>query len=81
VKVVQKTIDALNRKNTQLLAETVVGGWMHSAFIISFTSGSESDVKEMIQGYMKETEELRVKLLESEAMCQQLPQASSWFLA
>jgi hypothetical protein len=54
---------------------------MHSAFIISFTSDSESDVKEMIQGYMKEIEELRAKLLESEAMCQQLPQASSRFLA
>jgi kinesin family protein 4/21/27 len=31
----------------------------------------------MIQGYLKEIEELRAKLLESEAMCQQLRKASS----
>jgi kinesin family protein 4/21/27 len=39
--------------------------------------GSDSDVTEMIQGYLKEVEELRAKLLESEAMCQQLRKASS----
>jgi hypothetical protein len=39
--------------------------------------GSDSDVTEMIQGYLKEIEELRAKLLESEAMCQQLRKASS----
>jgi len=32
----------------------------------------------MIQGYLKEIEELRAKLLESEAMCQQLRKTSSW---
>jgi hypothetical protein len=30
----------------------------------------------MIQGYLKEIEELRAKLLESEAMCQQLRKTS-----
>jgi hypothetical protein len=38
--------------------------------------GSESDVSEMIQRYLKEIEELRAKLLESEAMCQQLRKTS-----
>jgi len=33
-------------------------------------------VTEMIQGYLKEIEELRAKLLESEAMCQQLRKTS-----
>jgi len=38
--------------------------------------GGESDVTEMIQGYLKEIEELRAKLLESEAICQQLRKTS-----
>jgi kinesin family protein 4/21/27 len=60
----QVTVDALSSKNTQLLAEKPMGEWIHA--------GSESDVTEMIQGYVKEIEELRAKLLKSEAMCQQL---------
>ncbi|PSN35255.1 hypothetical protein C0J52_18156 [Blattella germanica] len=39
--------------------------------------GEESDVTEMIQGYLKEIEELRAKLLESEAICQQLRKTAS----
>ncbi|KAJ9596235.1 hypothetical protein L9F63_027143, partial [Diploptera punctata] len=37
----------------------------------------ESDVTEMIQSYLKEIEELRAKLLESEAICQQLRKTAS----
>ncbi|KAJ4449291.1 hypothetical protein ANN_00689 [Periplaneta americana] len=69
VKAMQETIDALSSKNTQLLAEKAMGGWI--------STGSECDVTEMIQGYLKEIEELRAKLLESEAICQQLRKQSS----
>ncbi|XP_046997793.1 kinesin-like protein KIF21A isoform X1 [Schistocerca americana] len=64
VKAMQETIDALSNKNTQLLAERAVGSWVGS--------GETSDITEMIQGYLKEIEDLRAKLLESEAICQQL---------
>ncbi|XP_021939592.1 kinesin-like protein KIF21A isoform X2 [Zootermopsis nevadensis] len=73
VKAMQETIDVLSSKNTHLLAERAVGGWIQA--------GSDSDVTEMIEGYLKEIEELRAKLLESEAMCQQLRRASSCFPA
>ena len=33
---------------------------------------------DLIQGYLKEVEELRAKLLESEATCQQLRKTSLW---
>ncbi|KAJ9600244.1 hypothetical protein L9F63_009469, partial [Diploptera punctata] len=69
VKAMQDTIDTLSNKNTQLLAEKAMGGWIHS--------GPESDVTEMIQSYLKEIEELRAKLLESEAICQQLRKTAS----
>ncbi|PNF31233.1 hypothetical protein B7P43_G14008, partial [Cryptotermes secundus] len=68
VKAMQETVDALSSRNTHLLAEKATGGWI--------LAGSESDVTEMIQGYLKEIEELRAKLLESEAMCQQLRKTS-----
>lgn len=68
VKAMQETVDALSSKNTQLLTEKAMGGWINA--------GGESDVTEMIQGYLKEIEELRAKLLESEAMCQQLRRTS-----
>jgi len=64
----QETVDALSSKNTQLLAEKAMGEWI--------SAGGESDVTEMIQGYLKEIEELRAKLLESEAICQQLRKTS-----
>lgn len=39
------------------------------------TDGAESDVTEILQGYLKEIEQLRAKLLESEALCTQLRKA------
>ena len=44
--------------------------------MIIIFSGSDSDVTEMIKHYLKEIEELRVKLLESEATCKQLRKQS-----
>lgn len=67
LKAMQETIDALNMKNTQLLTEKASGTW-HSR------SGENADksMTDMIQGYLKEVEELRAKLLESEYLCSQL---------
>ncbi|XP_071455013.1 kinesin-like protein KIF21A [Hetaerina americana] len=64
IKAMQETIDTLSSRNTQILAEKAAGSWINS--------GADSDVSEMIQGYVKEIEELRAKLLESEFTCQQL---------
>ncbi|KAG8225097.1 hypothetical protein J437_LFUL000076 [Ladona fulva] len=64
IKAMQETIDTLSSRNTQILAEKAAGAWINS--------GGDSDVSEMIQAYVKEIEELRAKLLESEFVCQQL---------
>lgn len=66
IKAMQDTIDVLTIKNTQLLAEKATGAWL------STDDGSESNMTDVIQGYLKEIEELRAKLLESEHMCGQL---------
>uniref|UniRef100_A0A1B6C896 Kinesin-like protein n=1 Tax=Clastoptera arizonana TaxID=38151 RepID=A0A1B6C896_9HEMI len=66
VKAMQDTIDALSAKNIQLLAEKATGDWLNSA------AGADGDMTEMIQNYLKEIEELRAKLVESESVCQQL---------
>lgn len=41
-------------------------------FILPAEAGAEGDMTEMIQNYLKEIEELRAKLVESESICQQL---------
>ncbi|XP_030748520.1 kinesin-like protein KIF21A [Sitophilus oryzae] len=64
VKAMQETIDALTLKNTNLLAEKAMGGWINS--------GTNSEVADMIQAYLKEIEELRAKLVESTHTCEQL---------
>ncbi|KAG5869951.1 Kinesin-like protein KIF21B, partial [Gonioctena quinquepunctata] len=66
VKAMQETIDALTLKNTNLLAEKATGGWIGGA------PGSDQDVSYMVQGYLKEIEELRAKLMESNNTCEQL---------
>lgn len=67
LKAMQETIDALNAKNTQLLTEKAVGAW-----IAGSGENVDQNMSEMIQGYLKEVEELRAKLLESEYLCSQL---------
>lgn len=64
VKVMQETIDALTLKNTNLLSEKAMGAWI--------VSGADNDVAGLIQGYLKEIEELRAKLMESTNTCEQL---------
>lgn len=64
VKAMQETIDALTLKNTNLLAEKQTGAWIGS--------GNDNDVACMVQAYLKEIEELRAKLIESDSTCEQL---------
>lgn len=71
IKAMQETIDVLTVKNTQLLAEKATGTWLNT------DAGVESSMTDVIQGYLKEIEELRAKLLESEHMCGQLRKNTS----
>lgn len=71
IKAMQETIDVLTVKNTQLLAEKATGAWLNT------DGGVESSMTDVIQGYLKEIEELRAKLLESEHMCGQLRKNTS----
>ncbi|XP_064091324.1 kinesin-like protein KIF21A isoform X5 [Macrobrachium nipponense] len=64
IKAMQETIDMLTTKNTALLAEKETSGWI--------SSGEDTDMATVIQGYLKEIEDLRAKLCESENLCQQL---------
>jgi len=71
IKAMQETIDVLTIKNTQLLAEKATGAWLNT------DAGIESNMTDVIQSYLKEIEELRAKLLESEHMCGQLRKNTS----
>uniref|UniRef100_V5IJV2 Putative kinesin-like protein kif21a n=1 Tax=Ixodes ricinus TaxID=34613 RepID=V5IJV2_IXORI len=66
VKALQETVERLTVKNTELLAEQAAAAW------IGRDGSDAGDVKVLIQGYLKEVEELRTKLMESEEMCGQL---------
>ncbi|XP_050042302.1 kinesin-like protein KIF21A isoform X3 [Dermacentor andersoni] len=66
IKALQETIERLTVKNTELLAEQAAG-----AFVGHGDSDSDDSVKNLIQGYLKEVEELRTKLMESEEVCAQ----------
>lgn len=70
LKAMQETIDALNAKNTQLLTEKAAAAW--STVTAAGENGVDQNMTEMIRGYLKEVEELRAKLLESEYLCSQL---------
>ncbi|XP_067137573.1 kinesin-like protein KIF21A isoform X2 [Centruroides vittatus] len=66
IKALQETVERLTIRNTQLLAEKASGSWITS------DAESKSDITEMIQNYLKEIEELRARLMESEEVCAQL---------
>lgn len=66
VKAMQETIDALTLKNTNLLTEKATGSW------VKLSTDNDTDVSYLIQGYLKEIEELRAKLIESSNTCEQL---------
>lgn len=63
VKALSETVEALTAKNALLLAEKAAGQWV--------SSGNE-DASQLVLGYVQEIEELRARLLEAEAMYQQL---------
>lgn len=66
VKALSETVEALTAKNVLLLAEKAAGHW------VAATSGGDEQVTSLVQGYVQEIEELRARLLEAEAMYQQL---------
>ncbi|KAG8007523.1 Kinesin-like protein KIF21B, partial [Nibea albiflora] len=65
VKAMQETIDHLNTRVTHLLANEV------STLLTKSSEGNE-EIGALIQNYIREVEELRTKLLESEAMNESL---------
>ncbi|XP_076003308.1 kinesin-like protein KIF21B isoform X1 [Genypterus blacodes] len=65
VKAMQETIDHLNTRVTHLLANEI------STLLTKSSEGSE-EIGALIQNYIREVEELRSKLLESEAMNESL---------
>ncbi|XP_015188090.1 PREDICTED: kinesin-like protein KIF21B isoform X4 [Polistes dominula] len=66
VKALSETVEALTAKNVLLLAEKAAGQW------VSASGGGGEQVTSLVQGYVQEIEELRARLLEAEAMYQQL---------
>ncbi|XP_033324332.1 kinesin-like protein 31E isoform X1 [Megalopta genalis] len=64
VKALSETVEALTAKNVLLLTEKAAGKWI--------SSGGNGEVTSLVQGYVQEIEELRARLLEAEAMYQQL---------
>lgn len=65
VKALSETVEALTAKNVLLLAEKAAGQWVSS-------TGGNPEVTSLVQAYVQEIEELRARLLEAEAMYQQL---------
>lgn len=65
VKALSETVEALTAKNALLLAEKATGKWLS-------TAGAGEDVTSLIQAYLEEIEELKSRLLEAEALYQQL---------
>ncbi|XP_018374136.1 PREDICTED: kinesin-like protein KIF21A isoform X2 [Trachymyrmex cornetzi] len=66
VKALSETVEALTAKNALLLAEKAAGHW------VAISGKGDDQVTSLIQGYVQEIEELRARLLEAEAMYQQL---------
>ena len=72
IKALQDTIDVLNAKNVNLLAEKELGNWITSKPNVSGEDAEErKDVTSMVAHYIKEIEDLRTKLLESEKLAEQ----------
>ena len=71
VKALQETNELLTTRNTQLLAERETAKWIRS----SENGGDEenhADIETIVHTYIKEIEDLRVKLMEQEQTCAQL---------
>uniref|UniRef100_UPI00398EF0F8 kinesin-like protein KIF21B n=1 Tax=Pristiophorus japonicus TaxID=55135 RepID=UPI00398EF0F8 len=70
VKAMQETIDALNNRVTQLLSN-------EAAQIIASAGDGNEEIGALIQNYIREIQDLRTKLLESEAMNESLRRSVS----
>ncbi|KAM9443868.1 kinesin-like protein KIF21B isoform 1-T1 [Clarias gariepinus] len=70
VKAMQETIDHLNARVTQLLTNEV-------NLLLTKTGETNEEIGNLIQNYIREIEELRSKLLESEAMNESLRRSMS----
>lgn len=70
VKALSETIEALRTKNALLLAEKAAAQWITGAS--NGDGNGATDITNLIQGYLEEIEELKARLLESEAMYQQV---------
>uniref|UniRef100_A0A673KSQ1 Kinesin motor domain-containing protein n=1 Tax=Sinocyclocheilus rhinocerous TaxID=307959 RepID=A0A673KSQ1_9TELE len=70
VKAMQETIDHLNTRVTQLLTNGV-------NLLLTKTGETNEEIGNLIQNYIREIEELRSKLLESEAMNESLRRSLS----
>ncbi|XP_068458228.1 kinesin-like protein KIF21A isoform X1 [Clinocottus analis] len=66
VKAMQETVDAQRARLTQLLSDQA------NQVLARAGEGASEEIGNMIQGYIKEIEELRAKLLESEAVNENL---------
>jgi kinesin family protein 4/21/27 len=69
LKAMQETINALTERNTELLSEKAMAGWI--------SDGSDSSMTEMVSNYIAEIEKLKAKLIESEQMFQQLKKSQA----
>ncbi|XP_060713529.1 kinesin-like protein KIF21B isoform X1 [Tachysurus vachellii] len=70
VKAMQETIDRLNTRVTQLLTNEI-------NLLLTKTGETNEEIGNLIQNYIREIEELRSKLLESEAMNESLRRSVS----
>uniref|UniRef100_A0AAY5E7H8 Kinesin motor domain-containing protein n=1 Tax=Electrophorus electricus TaxID=8005 RepID=A0AAY5E7H8_ELEEL len=70
VKAMQETIDHLNTRVTQLLTNEI-------NLLLTKTGETNEEIGNLIQNYIREIEELRSKLLESEAMNESLRRSLS----
>ncbi|XP_058860690.1 kinesin-like protein KIF21B isoform X2 [Acipenser ruthenus] len=70
VKAMQETIDALNNRITQLLSNEICQ-------VLAKAGDGNEEIGALIQNYIREIEELRSKLLESEAMNESLRRSIS----
>ncbi|ELU12163.1 hypothetical protein CAPTEDRAFT_123482, partial [Capitella teleta] len=70
IKALQNTVEKLNAANTQVLADRVMN-------TLSKTDDDGDEVRHLIEGYIREIEELRTKLMESESMLENVRRSAS----
>lgn len=71
LKAMQESINSLTERNAELLSEKAIAGWA--------SNGGDTDksVTEMVAGYLKEIQQLKAKLIESDTLYQQLKKSTT----